>query len=214
MAQLQYVTRPLSDKSWMRPDSERIQSRFGPSYDQTRDRWWSRTLSSLARELDMLAATDVVLGIDVEERHLRRDGMLRSDARPSSPAVELAFMSKHGPLLYRADLFTGSAPAYQHNVRGIALTLENQRANERYGATAGDQAYAGWLQIEAAPASPAIGLEAAWAEIRQLASGEGWIYQGSDQGALQTARRRSHPDHGGTTETWMRFCELERVVNR
>lgn len=211
MGSLTYTTRPLSDKTWLRPESQRVNSRFGPASHQSREMWWRRTLEALGRELEMLRATDVVLGIDVEERMLRLDGMLRADARPASPAVELAFGSKHGQLLYRCDLFTGTAPAYQHNLRGIVLTLENQRANERYGATAGAQAYAGWRQLEAAPAPTSVSLDQAWAEIRELAGGGTFA---SDQSALRTAKRRSHPDHGGTSETWLRFCELERVVGR
>ncbi|MDN5780080.1 MAG: hypothetical protein L0H96_24685, partial [Humibacillus sp.] len=107
---LHYTVRPLSDRSWPRPSSEREPSRFGPAAGQTRDRWWARTLDLLARELAALDARDVVLGVDVEDRHIRLDGKLRADARPDSPAVELAFDSKRGPLLYRSDRFTGSAP--------------------------------------------------------------------------------------------------------
>lgn len=206
---LHYTVRPLSDRSWPRPASAREPSRFGTSAGQTRDRWWARTLDLLARELAALEARDVVLGVDVEDRHIRLDGKLRADARPDSPAVELAFDSGHGPLLYRSDRFTGSAPTYQHNVRAIALTLEALRSVDRYGAASTGQQYTGWKTITAEPA-PNLQLDP-WQVLAELANTDPG--ESAPQARLVTlARRNAHPDHGGTRETWQRFQDAHAAV--
>jgi hypothetical protein len=213
---LTYVTRPLSDRSWLTPADERVPSRFGPTRYAAKDRekaenrWWADTREMLARELDLIDATDVVLGVDVRENQIRVDGMLYANASPASPAVELAFNSKQGPLLYRLDRFTGSAPAYRHNIRAIALTLEYLRGVDRYGATSTGQQYAGWRQIEAAHTTIAA--------PDQLAVARAYVWKIAyaathgredpppmftpDADDLRRAKFRAHPDSGGTREQW------------
>ena len=129
---MRYTTRPLSDRTWLRPASTRERSRF--------DATWSKTQTLLGREIDHLGGRDVVIEIDVREQDFKLNGELRANARtPEHPAVVVAFeTAEHGPMLYRCDRFY--APYYgqvdwQHNVRAIALTLEALRAVDRYGAT-------------------------------------------------------------------------------
>lgn len=78
------------------------------------------TLKLLERELGYLQARNVVIQADCDERMIRQDGMLRSDARLNGPGVILAFDSKHGPLSYPCDTFTN----WDCNLRAIALSLE------------------------------------------------------------------------------------------
>ena len=77
-----YTVRPLSDRTWLRPHSARKEHQFKAS--------WSDTIELLGKEIDYLNGRGVVIECDVPERDVRRDGMLRADARPSSPAVVAA----------------------------------------------------------------------------------------------------------------------------
>ena len=69
--------------------------------------------------------------------------MPRANASPKSPAVVIAFESKHGPLQYATDAFTH----WQANVRAVALGLEALRRVERYGITKHGEQYTGWKQL-------------------------------------------------------------------
>jgi hypothetical protein len=147
-----YKTRPLSDRAWLRPATERKVSQFKVS--------WPQALDLLDRELCMLDGRDLVIEVDVREQDLRLDGTLRANARASEPAVIVAFESKHGPLLYRSDQYEG-APYYrrggmqegwQHNVYAVALTLDALRAVDRYGAARSGEQYRGYRQIGGGPA--------------------------------------------------------------
>ncbi|CAN7193889.1 hypothetical protein [Knoellia sp. LjRoot47] len=202
---LTYVTRPISDRSWIRTPAQREWSRF--------DTAWSKTLKDLEREIDMLRGRNVVIEVDVRERDIRLDGMLRADARASSPAVVIAFESKHGPLMYRCDRFTrrysDQGPDWQHNARAIALTLESLRAVDRYGATNTGQQYAGWKQLEA---SAAVITAAPWTVLEELASTG--VADVGEERVISLARRNAHPDHGGTSETWARFDAAYKAVQR
>jgi hypothetical protein len=204
---MRYTTRPLSDRTWLRPASKREWSRF--------DTTWSKTLQLLSREIDMLGGRDVVIEVDVPEKAIRLDGMLRADAKAASPAVVVAFESKHGPMLYRCDRFvarwSGQPADWQQNVRAIALTLESLRAVDRYGATETGQQYAGWKAIGSTPAAVPLATEAAWATLRNLAevSAEDDV---SEERIISLARRHAHPDHSGSAETWAAFDEAYKAV--
>jgi hypothetical protein len=101
---------------------------------------WSDTLDLLGRETLMLGARLVVIQIDVTEGEIRRDGMLRANARVSTPGVKVAFESKHGPLTYATDEFGH----WQANVRAIAEALTALREVDQYGLGVGTQ-YSGFM---------------------------------------------------------------------
>lgn len=208
-----YSTRPLSDRTWLRPHSRRVWSQFSVP--------WSRALEVLGYEVEQLRGRDLVIEVDVAEADLRLDGRLRANARAASPAVVVAFESKHGPLLYRSDRYaglqwsttTGMGESWQHNVYAAALTLEALRAVDRYGATQHAEQYAGWRQIGSGPAivpdapmdrRDAAGLLIAWAYsdaagytamrdqwIRDLLSGTG---PHEFDVVARRAQRNAHPD--------------------
>lgn len=149
---IRYTTRPLSDRTWLRPAAARTPSQFKVT--------WSAALDVLEHEVAMLGGRDLVIEVDVREQDLRLDGTLRANARAEQPAVVVAFESRHGALLYRADQYAG--PSYyssrgmqapwQHNVYAVARTLEALRAVDRYGAAASGEQYAGYRQIGGGPA--------------------------------------------------------------
>lgn len=93
---------------------------------------YTATLGLLDRELQYLAAKDVVLQVALRDEDIRLDGAPRANAKPAShPGVILSFDSKHGPLSYPCDTFAD----WEDNLRAIALSLEHLRAVDRYGVT-------------------------------------------------------------------------------
>lgn len=199
---MRYTTRPLSDRTWLRPISAREQSRF--------DTTWSKTLVLLGREIDLLGGRDVVIEIDVREQDIRLDGMLRSNARAESPAVVVAFETrKHGPMLYRCDRFRSGygqrLDSWQHNVRAITLTLESLRAIDRYGATETGQQYTGFKALPAGRAMPASHMTASEA-LRVVRDLTGFRLEGDPtseavQRAYKAARSAVHPDRNNGDQT-------------
>lgn len=162
LARLDLTVRPLD--GWPGPETtERTPARFEAQL--------TSTVEILAAELDHLAAERIVLQLDVTERDLRLDGFPRADARIRAPGVILAFDSRHGPLRYACDRFVGrriwraasrggswTMPGWQANLRAVALTMENLRAVDRYGATKDGQQYRGFAQLPSGIPQPATHL--------------------------------------------------------
>ncbi len=211
---MKYSTRPLSDRTWLRPAGQRKQSQF--------DTTWSKTLKQLGKEIDHLSGRDVVIEADVREQDIRNDGMLRANARPSSPAVVVAFeTTKHGPMLYRCDRYvtgwrTEGVDSWQHNVRAIALTLEALRAVDRYGATETGQQYAGFKALPAGHAMRASHMtrdEAVW--LLDEYCDRDWSARDPEDLAHvhRRARAAAHPDrHGGDRTLWDQVEQAAQVL--
>lgn len=215
---MRYTVRPLSDRTWLRYAHQRQQSRF--------DSPWSSTLSLLGREIDQLGGRDVVIEVDVPERGIRNDGMLRADAKPAMPAVVVAFETRqHGPMLYRCDRYVagyGHRPrgdSWQHNVRAIALTLEALRAVDRYGATETGQQYQGFKALPGGqpivPEAPTMTQQEACHLLSELSGVT--ITPGESSQSVRarhrTARAAAHPDrNGGDQSLWDQVEEAARVL--
>lgn len=215
---MRYTTRPLSDRTWLRPASQRKHSQF--------DTTWTKTLSQLGKEIEHLGGRDLVIEADVREQDIRNDGMLRANARPSSPAVVVAFETrKHGAMLYRCDRYvTGwrseGVDSWQHNVRAIALTLEALRAVDRYGATETGQQYAGFKALPAGTALPASHMTAdeAWSILgsyQSAAIAHFRLHHSTEdlRAAYRRARAANHPDRrDGDRTLWDKVEQAARVL--
>jgi hypothetical protein len=156
---LRYEVRPISDRT---PFTGRhVDSRFTAT--------WAATLDLLEREYDAIGGRNLVIEVDVDYKAIRNDGLLRADAVATSPAVRVAFESKHGPISMATDKYrrpawgAGRYPmtSWQHNVRAIAMTLEALRAVDRYGVTKRGEQYTGWKALPsgtgAAPSPMTVG---------------------------------------------------------
>lgn len=218
---MRYTVRPISDRTWLRPAGKREYHRF--------DSKWSATEQLLGREIAYLNGRDVVIEIDVREHDVKLDGTLRANARtPETPAVVVAFESKHGPMLYRSDRYEGrwGTPGWQANVRAVALTLEALRAVDRYGATETGQQYAGFKALPAGRAMPASHMtrDAAAELLERVAIGDDEKYRIRtiqrilDSPELATdvfreARKVAHPDRrNGDHAVWHQVEEAGRVL--
>ena len=143
---MEYKTRPLSDRTWLKSEFRRKASTFTAT--------WTSTEELLEREVRLLGGKNVVIEVDVREGDLRLDGKLKARARSESPAVRVSFESReHGPMMFQCDRYNGGPwgnrmEPWQHNVRAIALTLEALRAAERHEAIDSGQQYAGFKAID------------------------------------------------------------------
>lgn len=164
---------------------------------------WTATLGLLDRELRALSARRWILQIDVSERWIRQDGQLYARAQPASPAVRVAFESRHGPLTYACDRFSD----WQDNVRAIALSLEALRKVERYGVAGRGEQYRGWVAIEATAAKMTREQAAEFiAHWSGLGSNLALLSNPANLvAAYRAAARRAHPDAGGDHDTMARL---------
>lgn len=158
----------------------------------------------------------MIIGVDVTEVDLTLDGRVRARSTFRSPAVEVAFDSRHGPLLYRCDAFDTTyhhqGPGWRHNLRAVALTLAALRAVDRYGATSSGEQYRGFRAIADTPAvlsrSDAI---AVVVEVAGAAMGP--EVEDGLPGLWRLARRNAHPDrNGGQRAAWDNLERAGRVL--
>lgn len=220
-----YTVRPISDRTPFTSEPEHSQ------FTAT----WSDTLVLLERELWHLDAEHVVIEVDVAERAIRADGTLRADAKSASPAVRLAFDSRHGPLQYATDRFIrpswqrkGAQQDWQHNLRAITLGLEALRKVDRYGITRRGEQYAGWKALPPG-AGDAIAMPAAMTveeAARVLVDLGGELGRPTlrqvdrlltDPEEVRKVYRRAaltlHPDRGGDRAAWDRLQDAVRVFD-
>lgn len=201
---------PLKDWPGDRERS-RQRARFDSSY--------AKTLELLADELRRLAARQVVIQAGFSPYDIRNDGWPRSNAKkPVDPGVIVSFQSKHGPLSYPCDRFTD----WQDNLRAIALSLQALRAVDRYGVTRRAEQYRGWTQLPPPPPQPppfsGFATKHAAAEWLLKVTGEPFRpHVVIDdllvrEAAIRTARRRLHPDAGGSHEEFIRIEQARKKL--
>ena len=193
------VVRPLDDPL---PERRDQQSRFQATF--------SSTVALLARELSALAAERVVLGLAVEDRHLRLDGLPRADTRIDDPRVILAFQSRWGPLRYAS----GEYDRWGDNVRAIALSMAALRAVDRYGVSKRGEQYRGWRQLTAGATAPEDAITTPAAARRALAEVLGVPnLAGMDEvDVVRRALRLTHPDRGGNADHFRLVMRAKEVL--
>jgi len=128
---------------------------------------------------------------------IRRDGWIRANAAPLSPAIVLSFESDYGPLSYPCDTFTD----WRANVRAVALAPEALRKVNRYGVGRSGEQYKGWKALPAAGESSA-GIEDPWATLSRLSGWEEDVVRLNPKKAWLMAASKHHPDRGGRREDW------------
>lgn len=194
-----YTLRPISDRTQF--TGRHRTSPFGAT--------WTATRALLARELRQLKAQHTVLEIDVSEVDVRLDGELRASARPTTPAVRLAFDSKHGPLQYATDAFW----SWQDNVRAIALGLEALRRVDRYGITKRGEQYAGWKALPSGSGADASHMTREQASA-VIAEHSGDAAGDADMATLiRRAKASAHPDrNAGDRTLWDQVEQAIRVL--
>lgn len=196
---MRYEIRPLA--AWL--DGE-----TNPRHPSSRFRAsWSDTLHLLGDEAERLDADLVVLQLAVTEGDLRRDGMLRANAKVTHPGVVVSLDSRYGPLRYATDTYD----RWQANVRAVALAMQALRAVDRWGVTKRGEQYAGWRAIEA---SAPAGFGSVDEALRWMREQAGPLADGSQPRILyRILARRMHPDAGGDPADWARLDAARRLVD-
>lgn len=212
------------------PDGWRTPKERRPS--PFRQRSYDATLDLLTREANAIATRAITLQLDLAHGDRRRDGHLRANAKVEHPGVIVTLDTTWlGVLVYPCDTFTRGyyqdPPAWQINLRAIALGLEALRKVDRYGIAERGQQYAGFGALPPArEAGPAMTAD----EAARLLAREGgpWSAEGPLEGQVydlaarlfepentdaitglyRVASKRHHPDAGGDPET---FRQLTRA---
>lgn len=195
---------------------------WGGRYSQFKASWGS-TMDMLERELAHLEAKNPVLAVDVAESAIRMDGSLRENFTPKSPPIRLSFDSKHGALQFTCFTYQVSppqgplGPAWRHNVRAIAMSLEALRAVDRHGAIQGGQQYVGLRQLEAGIGIGAshMTLEQAEHIVWETAGSPPHLNPASWRVLVKQAKVRAHPDkHEGRHGAWNRLSDALLLLER
>lgn len=153
-----------------------------------------RTLDQLEQEVERLGGREVIIGLVVREADIRMDGMLRGDARPSHPGVEVSFeMPDRLRRVFHTDTHRGYIESWRDNLRAIVLGLAALRAVDRYGISSGVEQYAGFLLLESGPVDRG----------RRLVA---------EAGSIEAALKRHHPDHGGDARAFQDVAAYRRTV--
>lgn len=191
---------------------------------------WTDTLDLLRREVDAITDTDqlVVIEVDTAAGNIRNDGGMRADAKVEFPGVVVSFDSRHGPLRYATDEFLRAGwqsyrmPAWQCNVRAIALALEALRKVDRYGVTHRGEQYTGWKALGSGMAMPAaqMSVDEAARVLHAAGSPESLeVPHTSLIGnprliglAYRAAAKHLHPDVGGDEAMFKRVTEARDLL--
>lgn len=164
----------------------------------------------LEREIKMLRGKNVVVMVDVDDRQIRLDGQLYSNARPRTPAVIVAFDVPDGRLQFPCDTFL----FWESNVDAIARALEALRMVDRYGVQQGKQ-YTGFKALPAST-TPVMTTEQAAKRISFHASIGDMMSIIRDRSVARDAVRKAkavvHPDAGGSNEAFTLVVDAERIL--
>lgn len=162
-----------------------------------------KTLALIESELTHLGASEVVIQVDLQENQIRLDGWPKATAKPAYPGVILSFESRrHGWLSYPCDRFDG----WVDNLYAIGLALEALRKVDRYGVAGSGQQYSGWRKIGAV-STPSAELVLA-TECGETAD---WVRKDARRAYL-LARKRAHPDAGGTADRFHAVQQAGRAL--
>lgn len=172
---------PLSWPHGRPQSSSRAMSKFDTSFTKARD--------FLIAELERLGTRDALLSTNVP---LRLDGPPRGDTSPTgSPGVAVYFTYKGKSMAFACDRWNRVGD----NIHAIAKTIEALRGIARWGT--GDMMQAAFAGFSALPAPTAMGKP--WREILGCPNAH---TRADVDYAYRAARRRAHPDMGGSNDAF------------
>jgi hypothetical protein len=210
----QFRIRPLGP--WDKPKTELRRS--SGTFKAT----WSDTIELLQYEVYQLGGSVIAAQIDVAEAAIRRDGMLKADAKVGSPAVKISFESIHGPLSYATDVYekrwSGDMPGWQANVRAIALGLQALRAVDRYGITRTGEQYRGFTALGSKPAGhddlTSIDAMLIFGDAlqREMTTAEAQDKESINRLYRAAVKATKHPDQGGSTQVFLLLTKARDVL--
>ena len=178
---------------------------------------WSRTLEKLQYELERVRATEIVIEADFTEDQIRLDGWPRAGASPRYSGVKISF---NHPKAGRVEYATDSCRYWEDNVRSIALTLEALRGVERWGVVHGAQQYTGFRAIESGnngsrrPAATWVA-KLLYEVAETQVTARDILLEGDSESRrklINMARKKAHPDTGGSAEMFALLTEKLQIL--
>lgn len=172
----------------------------------------AKALDDLDDELRRLGCRSrAYIEADVDEKHIRLDGELRSTATTKSPGcIIYATHPKLGDLRWACDRFS----KLQFNIRAIAATIEALRSVDRYGCVRDQQQFTGFKALPN-EAAPAMAREAALEVLRKYSLLFIPLDASDDivRKAFLSARARAHPDrNSGYQGAWDEVVVAGKVL--
>lgn len=187
---------------------------------------YQNTLNLLEYEIGRIGGTNILVEAYLRRDQIRNDGWPFSNATPSEPGVVVSFQSQFGPLRLPCDRFS----SWTHNLRAIALHLENLRHASLYGVGAAGEQYAGWKQIAAPGATMSMTVEEAARFVAERAygvdhpnapaesmratadgiTGDAMRYRK----AYREAATKLHPDVNSNKELWHTLQDAKAILDR
>lgn len=170
------------------------------------------TVALLDQELRHIKAKSVVLLMALRPEDIRLDGRPRGNAQASHPGVIVVAETANGTLRFPCDKFLHWAD----NLRAIAKSLEALRMVDRYGVTRSGEQYRGWAALPApqAPDDEINTLEKARGIIEQVLDARVLWGEIDLEYTIRLAKRKTHPDTGGSAELFKRVCAAEKVLSQ
>jgi hypothetical protein len=211
MPKIQY--RPLV---WDLPRTPWNQLRDRNTFKQT----WTAIQDLLDRELRQVNATEITLELDVTEGAIKQDGGLRAGAGPGFQGIRLSFnLADVGRVFFATD----KHEFWQHNVYAIGRALEALRLVERYGINQGNEQYTGFKAIEAGSNGTGRRAAATWIakllyEVAESQKNTRDALLNSEESAaskrsiVAAAKKKAHPDTGGSHEMFQLLDEKLKVL--
>lgn len=170
---------------------------------------WSRIERELQEEIARINGRDITLALDIRRvGDFRADGGIRADASPVTSRLVISFTRPDGRrLVFPCDAYA----FWQDNVWAVRLSLEALRSVDRHGVTQGDQQYEGFAALPPGAGHGGLTPESARELIAELSGFEiaALAFPSVYVSAVQKARKKAHPDAGGTTE---QMQELEVAI--
>jgi hypothetical protein len=185
------------------PPARRERSRFKSSY--------AKTLALLERELGRIQASHVLIQAWFRADQIRNDGWPYARATPRDVGVILTFTRGGQVVSMPCDRFD----SFDDNLRAIGLSLEALRMVDRYGVTRNGEQYRGFTSLpSAAPAAEDLDSDLELlARLSGLTEGELRRQFDALRTAYTVAARKTHPDLGGSKESFSRTRRAyERVA--
>lgn len=170
----------------------------------------SKALAHLEQQLRLLGCRDVAyIEADIDEKHIRLDGELRSTATFNSMpgCIVFATHGRLGNLRWACDGYR----RLPENVRAVSMTIQNLRAIERYKCVRDNEQFRGFKALPAT-ASQTLSLDAALGVLAKYSpridpqTGT----KAAFAQAVRAAQAATHPDrHINDRTLW---DEVERAV--
>jgi len=197
----------FSPQPWTRPATPKTQRKHGTFRTN-----YSTTLAKLQRELEKVGATEILFECSFHANQIRLDGWPKANQSPVYNGIAVSF---NHPEIGRVEYATDRYFLWTDNLHAIVLTLEALRGVERWGVVASGQQYTGFKAITAGNGEGKRGAATWIAKLLTEVAETQKTFRDvllepdgeSRRKLIATARKKAHPDTGGSAEMYQLLTE-------